>query len=73
MQEPCLGAGKKLVRFNSRPRGQGSETPRRNEARRQVLIRPYVYLEVMVQCLFFGVHVNCSGLDAEGKSAGGGQ
>lgn len=71
MQEPCLRAGKKLVRFNSRPGVRSSETPKRNEAREASTHQTMHALGGHGQCLFLEFVLNCSGLDAEGKSAGG--
>lgn len=70
MQEQCLGAGKKLARFNSRPGVMSSETPRRNEAGEAGTHQNVHALGGHDQCLFLEFMLNCSGLDAEGKSAG---
>lgn len=70
MQEQCLRAGKKLARFNSRPGVRSSETPRRNEAGEAGTHQTMHALEGHGQCLFLELMLNCSGLDAEGKSTG---
>lgn len=71
MQEQCLRAGKKLVRFNSRPGVRSSETPRRNEAREAGTQQTMHALGGHGQCSLLEFMLNCSGLDAEGKSTGG--